>query len=95
MSLKKQVGIQQEIASFMQNQTMSLMDWSADPSAGSGTVGVGGVLRQAQQPCPSASSGTVLGCASTGSATVNFRWKEKKLNKYLVVCGFWCTFAAK
>ena len=74
MSLKKQVGIQQEIASFMQNQTMSLMDWSADPSAGSGTV---------------------LGCASTGSATVNFRGKEKKLNKYLVVCGFWCTFAAK
>ena len=23
------------------------------------------------------------------------RGKEKKLNKYLVVCGFWCTFAAK
>lgn len=38
MSLKKQVGIQQEIASFMQNQTMSLMDWSAGPSASSGTV---------------------------------------------------------
>ena len=38
MSLKKQVGIQQEIASFMQNQTMRLMDWSADPSASSGTV---------------------------------------------------------
>ena len=38
MSLKKQVGIQQEIASFMQNQTMILMDWSADPSASSGTV---------------------------------------------------------
>ena len=38
MSLKKQVGIQQEIASFMQNQTMRLMDWSAGPSASSGTV---------------------------------------------------------
>lgn len=38
MSLKKQVGIQQEIALFMQNQTMSLMDWSAGPSASSGTV---------------------------------------------------------
>lgn len=30
-----------------------------------------------------------------GPGTNILRGKEKKLNKYLVVCGFWCTFAAK
>ena len=39
--------------------------------------------------------GWAAGNPSTGSGTVNFWGKEKKLNKYLVVCGFWCTFAAK
>ena len=30
-----------------------------------------------------------------GGGDIKCRGKEKKLNKYLVVCGFWCTFAAK
>ena len=44
-------------------------------------------LRQAQGPY-----GDVLRLAQQ---PLKCRGKEKKLNKYLVVCGFWCTFAAK
>ena len=51
----------------------------------------GSVLRQAQQP----PFGRLRDRVGVGGGDIKCRGKEKKLNKYLVVCGFWCTFAAK
>jgi len=76
MSLKKQVGIQQEITSFMQDQTMSLMDWSADPSAGSGTV------TRVFRLYGKSTGWFVFFCASAGSATVPFGRSFDELRMY-------------